>query len=389
MGTNRLIYLASALCLLISWPVAASEALYETRLEVADQSAKSRLEAMPLAMEQVLVKVSGYSEVADNPFIKAGLTRVGRYVQQFRYSQEARPADVAEDKPGESPQRLMLWLRFDKKGIDQLLKEAGVPVWGSNRPLTLIWLVVEQGRERILVGANDKGRAREYLQQQAEQRALPVRLPLLDLADTRKIRPVDVWGDFREVILAASARYEAQAVLTGKLKPVASGYSIEWKLYREAKQFVWRAEGDDVEALLAAGIDKATDNLAMLFTESYETGGFEAVFVVEGVSDFGALRRVINYLKSVPGIAKIHMEQVEATTLRLKVDTGGGLTYVLKGIAAGNTLRRVEQLDEVTFQPVTVGPQGAVSEAAEGHPDEVTGKQSQEKSTELVFRLLP
>jgi hypothetical protein len=389
MGTNRLIYVATALWLLISWPVAAIEALYETRLEVADQSAKSRLEAMPLAMEQILVKVSGYSEVADNPFIKAGLTRVGRYVQQFRYSQEARPADVAEDKPGESPQRLMLWLRFDKKGIDQLLKEAGVPVWGSNRPLTLIWLVVEQGRERILVGANDKGRAREYLQQQAEQRALPVRLPLLDLADTRKIRPVDVWGDFREVILAASARYEAQAVLTGKLKPVASGYSIEWKLYREAKQFVWRAEGDDVEALLAAGIDKATDNLAMLFTESYETGGFEAVFVVEGVSDFGALRRVINYLKSVPGIAKIHMEQVEATTLRLKVDTGGGLTYVLKGIAAGNTLRRVEQLDEVTFQPVTVGPQGAVSEAAEGHPDEVTGKQSQEKSTELVFRLLP
>ena len=85
MGINRIIFVAALLWMAFSWPVAASETLYETRVEVVDQSTKSRLEAMPVAMEQVLVKVSGYSGVVDNPFIKAGLSRSGRYVQQYRF----------------------------------------------------------------------------------------------------------------------------------------------------------------------------------------------------------------------------------------------------------------------------------------------------------------
>ena len=75
MGQNRIFKLAVALLWsLVSLPLIAGESLYEVKLEVPDQSARVRLETMPLAMEQVLVKVSGYSGVVENPFTKARLS---------------------------------------------------------------------------------------------------------------------------------------------------------------------------------------------------------------------------------------------------------------------------------------------------------------------------
>lgn len=383
--------MVTLLWLLISLPLVAGESLYEVKLEVPDQSAGARLKVMPVAMGQVLVKVSGYGRVVENPFIKARFPRAKNYVQQFRYSHEEWSVAELKANPELAPQRLMLWLRFDQKGVNQLLKEAGLPVWGSNRPLTLVWLAVEQAGERILVGANDSGLAKEFLEQQARQRGLPVRFPLLDLADNSKIRAADVWGGFRDVIMDASARYQPQAVLTGKLYSAAKGYKVEWQLYHEGQQFNWKAEGDEVEALLAKGIDSTTDNLAMLFAESYETGGYEAVFVIEEIDDFISLRRVINYLESVPGVARVNIERIEGAVVRLKLDTEGGLDYVLKSISTGNILERIEREKELVLLPFYEGtPMMVNGEQPGGEPIvEEPEPEPQGVERELIFRLAP
>ena len=388
MGQNRILkYMVTLLWLLFSLPLIAAESLYEVKLEVSDQSAKVRLETMPVAMEQVLVKVSGYSKVFDNPFTKARLSTAKNYVQQYRYSHEEWSEAELEKNPDLPPQRLMLWLRFDQKGINRLLKEAGIPVWGSNRPLTLLWLAVEQSGKRLLVGANDSGQAREFLERQAQQRALPVRFPLLDLTDNGKIRAADVWGNFRDVILDASARYQPKAILTGKLYPVSNGYKVEWRLLYEGQQFNWEARDDDVEILLAKGIDSATDNLAALFAESYEAGGYEAIFIIEDIDDFISLRRVTGYLESVPGVANVNIERIEGSVVRLNLDTEGGLDYVLRSISNGNILQRVERQDEIILQ----SPPGEEPVAVNGEQQEtepmVKAPQSQETENELFFRL--
>ena len=388
MGQNRILkYMVTLLWLLFSLPLIAAESLYEVKLAVSDQSAKVRLETMPVAMEQVLVKVSGYSKVFDNPFTKARLSTAKNYVQQYRYSHEEWSEAELEKNPDLPPQRLMLWLRFDQKGINRLLKEAGIPVWGSNRPLTLLWLAVEQSGKRLLVGANDSGQAREFLERQAQQRALPVRFPLLDLTDNGKIRAADVWGNFRDVILDASARYQPKAILTGKLYPVGNGYKVEWRLLHEGQQFNWEARDDDVEVLLARGIDSATDNLAALFAESYEAGGYEAIFIIEDIDDFISLRRVTGYLESVPGVANVNIERIEGSVVRLNLDTEGGLDYVLRSISNGNILQRVERQDEIVMQ----SPPGEEPVAVNGEQQEtepmVKVPQSQETENELFFRL--
>lgn len=405
MEQNRTLkYIVALLWSLISLPLIAGESLYEVKLEVSDQSAGVRLEAMPVAMEQVLVKVSGYSGVVANPFTKARLSTAKNYVQQYRYSHEDWSAAELEANPELPPQRLMLWLRFDKKGINQILQEAGVPVWGSNRPLTLVWLAVQHSGKRLLVGADDSGLAREYLEKQAKQRALPIRFPMLDLVDKKKIRAAHVWGNFRDVIQDASERYQPRAILTGKLYPLSRGHKVEWRLFHEEQQFNWEARGDDVEALLASGIDSATDNLATLFAQSYETGSEEVVFVIEEIDDFNALRRVTRYLESVPGISRVAIRRIEASIVRLKLDTEGGLDYVLKSISTGGVLQQIERPIELIAPPVEHGTpstmnggqqetEATVEEPApdgESVPEEEPMPEEElvPQERELVFRLM-
>lgn len=326
--------------LLVNMPAIVTAAeLYETEVEVADQSTEVRLGVIPVAFEQVLIKVSGFSEVAEEPSIKGELENAARYLQQYRYRVEKVPAS---EGAGEA-ERLMLWLRFDDKGLNQLLRDANIPIWSTVRPLTLVWLAVEtQGRQRV-IAADDASVVKEVLEKEAEQRGLPIRLPEMDEVDKRKVNTADVWGNFYEVIVEASARYQPGAVLIGKLYPLSDGsQKVHWSLYHEGQQSRWEKRSSDMQALLASGIDGTSDKLAMSVAESYNYRSGQAIFTIHEIYNFSALQRTLDYLAGVPGVTAVDVKEVKGGTVRLKVDTRGGLDYVLKGIAVGNILGREE-----------------------------------------------
>jgi hypothetical protein len=103
-----------------------------------------------------------------------------------------------------------LFVSFDGEALENALRQAGQTVWGSERPLTLIWLAVDWGRgEREIISAEDPQRSRDearsidrnrLLRQRvldiAERRGLPVAFPLLDTVDLKNISFSDIWGEF-------------------------------------------------------------------------------------------------------------------------------------------------------------------------------------------------
>ena len=120
-----------------------------------------------------------------------------------------------------------------------------MPVWGPERPLTLLWIAVDDGvGGRALLGANEIGRARALptpaddgaahdgprreIAAAADERGLPIAWPLLDLEDLNAVSFIDVWGRFEDRILAASVRYRADAVLIGRVRPGCFGNEVEW-----------------------------------------------------------------------------------------------------------------------------------------------------------------
>lgn len=305
--------------------------LYQAEVPVSDQGGTTRATAMSDALRQVIVKVTGNSSAADSPAVKNALASPDRYVEQYSY----RSNDSGTAEP------LLLGVSFDRRGIDQLLKDAGVPIWGATRPLTIVWLAVQQGGQKILVGAADRGQVRGMLERAAQRRGLPLRLPLLDATDQAKVQASDVWSDFHSTIMQASQRYEAQAVLVGQLSPLTgTRWQVRWTLYQGGTSQQWSLQGDSVEPLVAYGIDASSNALAAAYTGSgqAQAGQTDFYWVVKGVKDLRGYRRLMEYFAARRDIDNVEPEQVMGDTIRLRIDTGMGEQALQQIVALGGVL---------------------------------------------------
>ncbi|MCW8918645.1 MAG: DUF2066 domain-containing protein [Gammaproteobacteria bacterium] len=396
-----------SLCgLLWSWglPLQAAQVagLYEAEVSVPDQGPTARAAGMAEAMAAVLLKVSGSSAVVGAEVIEGAMANAARYVQQYRYRSEEIPPAERKAADGEVvPQsRLWLWVGFDSASIDNLLRRHGYTVWSAARPATLMWLAVEEGAQRVLVGANDQGLVREVLDAEARRRALPLRLPLLDLTDQAKVRTADVWGGFTDNIEVASQRYEPQALLIGKFYPVGVGWEARWRLRYRGEWHEWRQQAADVKLAIASGVGGATDYLSQRFAESSSLGGDELLLRIEGVTGMSDFRRAHDYLLSLHGVAAVILRRVDATASSFRLQIEGGREAVLQAISMGDLLLRIEPTPEPLPAPVVGvsppevwsllqapqllgqdGPAGGVAPLPQQPPVVVP--------QELLYRLLP
>ena len=188
--------LPALLCLLSFATANAIEVptLYTAQVQIDQEEDDPRAAAYETALAVVLLRVSGGQVVDDPELFEALFPDPAAYVVQFR--------------PGPDE---TLFVSFDGEAVETVLRNAGQSIWGSDRPLTLIWLAVDWGGgEREILGATDDERdasrsinrnrmLRERILDFAERRGLPVAFPLLDsedlanvgFSDVRRIRRVD------------------------------------------------------------------------------------------------------------------------------------------------------------------------------------------------------
>ncbi len=320
--------------------------LYEAEVPVVDQSESVRRGAMAAALREVLVKVSGHSSAEQDLALDA-TAEAARAVQQYRYQRSSSG----------SQSNLSLWVRFERGVVEQLLHAHGLPVWGAQRPLTLVWLVVEEEGRRLLVGANDQGMAREALERGSRLRGLPINFPLLDLGDRANIQAADVWGDFREIILEASRRYAPQAVLVGRLHPLGgTTWQVRWSLYIGDEQLArWDAQGQSAEVMLSAGIRSTADHLALRFARLTDATGVVTMKVTD-VAGLSAYRRVINYLTALHGVREVQVEAVAADAITLRLVFDGVKENIEQMLRLGDSLVPVngaaDSYTEMTYRLV-------------------------------------
>ncbi len=346
--------------LLFFWglPSQASQpmGLYEAEVEVADQGRQARADAMTEAMAAVLIKVNGSSTIVQEDVIDSAMKQASRYVRQYRYRSES-------DKSGKQ-NRLLLWVAFDNSSIDKLLARYGFTAWGAVRPATLVWLGVQQGKRRVLVGANDHGLVREVLDDAAQRRAIPVRLPLLDLTDQSQMSAADIWGGFFENIVEASRRYETQAVLIGKLYPLGREWEARWTLKYKGESYEWRHRAADVSAVVASGVEGTGERLSRQLLKIGSGDGESGPFLlrVEGLDGLNDFRRVSDYLVSLRGVRSVSLHSTKATSSRFLVEVEGRRAALLQSIELGDVLVKVNM---PVIEPLTPpAPQGAVSSSA-------------------------
>lgn len=312
--------------------------LYTAQVPLDKEAKNPRDDAYQRALAEVLARVSGSDLSSDAAAIEAMFPVPAAYVTQFR--------------PGDDD---TLWVTFDDKAIERVLRASGQTVWGRDRPLTLVWLAVDWGQgEREIIAAGDpeqpvqQGRSidrnrllRERVLEIARKRGLPLAFPLLDTADLKKVSFSDIWGGFDERVAEASERYDANSVLIGRIRP-SSSQRNRWTYVFGSETLTWTGPPETVVSQIA-------DLLASEFAVGGDAPLEKLALNVAGIESVDAYGSVQAILSEVSLIEKVRISSVTGDTVHYEVEVRGGAERLRRALRFAGLLETESNLDSPGF----------------------------------------
>jgi uncharacterized protein len=303
-----------ALGLFIGLPAAAQDpGPFEGEAAVASQDVAERSAALPRAMADLLVKLTGDPDAATDPAFADDLQRAPTLMQQFRYRQRGG--------------RLSLIASFERRAVLDSIERAGRRVWAEPRPEPVLWLAIDDGRGARLVGTA-QAQAVAPLRERAVARGLKLSLPLLDLEDQRQIDAGRVWNGDIAAVTAATRRYAATTALFGRLSRGAAGWVADWSVL-DGENVIGQQRSSDAEAaaVLAAGADFAATTLARHHAEQQMDAGPAGAHAIwiEGVADAADYARAVGYLQRLPAVRGVQALRSDNGRVLLLLDLGSGI----------------------------------------------------------------
>lgn len=243
------------------WPgLARSDVpLYEVTVPLGGPTEEDRARAIAEALQAVAVKASGRRGAATSGTVVAA--NPTRYVQRY-----AKTSDE------------MLKVGFDGRAVEELLQQAGLPLWPSERPL-------------VVVAAAGVDRAE--IERAAAWRGLPI-----------------AWD---------SAGAGASATLSGV--PATSGFV--WKFTHAGETTQARGSAQD-------GIDLAADTLAAIYAPPSTRSTSSLSVSVGGVRDVTAYATLVSYLRSLSMVRDLTVEALTGDVIRLRLTVIGDRQLLMR-----------------------------------------------------------
>jgi len=335
---------AAAVAILAALAAAPAQAavfpdLYSLTVTPEPGSPDMRAAAIDLAMRRLLTRVTGVRDPGADPQLAGLIADASSYVSFDGMVDRGR-----------------FRVEFYSTQIERALESLGKPVWGQERPLTLLWIAIDAGGgERVLLSDAGIGAdtiadpaglvgvsaetvelaqaVRSEIEAVAEERGLPIRFPLLDLEDLMSVTSADIWVPFVEQVEAASARYGADSILIGRISTNPFGDSVRWTLVHGNEESTY------------AGLDVA-DGLHWMADRYVQAYGFVGVartvrLVVRDVSTLDDYGRVLSYLEGLSALQSIDVEGYDddGRLLSLRASARGDLAVLEQTLGLGRVLR--------------------------------------------------
>lgn len=293
-------------------PAATVPDLYVAQVPATALSGPPLDEAFALALDQVLVKVTGQRDIAADP---ARVRAVGPPVPLVRQYQPVAGGQVR--------------VSFDPAALRRRLDSANLPVWADDRPLTLVILPPEPaapsapqagGLSPVADPAPSTG---QLLQATAASRGIPVVLAPEPAAGSR------AGADPLLDPVGAARAAGADLLLAGR--PAASGgpAMLRWTLVQGSDRSEW--QGDAVE-----GAHGLADRLAARYATVASAGSVLRLRIT-GVDSFDAYGRLQGYLRGTGLIQSAELKEIAGGQLVYDVAVRGDVNqlndaFALRGV---------------------------------------------------------
>jgi hypothetical protein len=315
------------------------------------------------AMEVLLVRVTGRSEAPAYPELQELIATAAQYMNSY--------GELDND---------MVRVGFNGGAVQGALTQLQWPIWGAERPQVVLWAAIDfgSGLRAVLTSGeaaeaegapalpNDLEALRAGIEadlvQAANERGLPMALPVLDLDDFESISFAEIWGGFEPQIMQASARYAADFALTARISLSDFGLEIGWTLISAANRSQTLRT-----TTLREGIDWAADQFAAQFSSA---GGAQSTRIdIEGIDSLLDYGRIMSYLETVSIIETLEVASLSGDVLSLAASIRGD----------ERVLTRVFELGGVLEVAAPVGFPGRL-------PDQLTGPLPVTKGQPLKYR---
>lgn len=401
--------------------------IYRADVLVKSQSEAERNAAARASFGELVVRVTGQRNALEHPAIQQVLPQAQNYLFGFTYKSTAEK--ITED--GKSLPALALQLNYEPQAIEQLLREAQLPLWPATRPKLLVWLVYKDSTGLHQVPQVVDIQA---LSAQAKYRGLPVVLSKQDLEDSLSLTADDLWAVNLEKIKAASQRYKADAVLIGRYIPTSlgpipapiiadanvegmeaevinqsesmeaassgavssdSGELVEpvpvlgpwlgdWQLVHGDTTQSFTEETPEVAGLFMSAIDRAADYFASQYAIAPTNQGPQTIVVrIGNVTSFAGFKQAQRYLDELAMVQRMEVVSVNAEGLLVRLTTEGDIKLLMSTLALGRRLVPL-QSESLGLNGQAIAADGAMTGVVESQGGDIDAEAMEELEQALA-----
>jgi hypothetical protein len=287
--------------------------MYQAVTPVTDRSEAAQTAAFQNAMKTVLIRVTGRRNADEDPALGALVSNARRYVQQYRSAPDGQ-----------------LWVTFDGPAIERWLTQNGQPLWGRERPTTLVLLGVQTGPQNgSVVSTEESSDLKTAIDAAAAARGLPLVWPSgaelqkfhIDYSAVNTGSP----STFTEI----ARRMGSDGVLVGRASSASANANVRWT-------HLFQDRSSEYSGTLE-GVNRAADLYAGMFAAS---GAVVPVDIeVSGLNDLRDYASLESYLESLTFISHVSVESLSGDTVRFRLSTRGGLDSLQRALSLNGRLQ--------------------------------------------------
>jgi uncharacterized protein len=293
--------------------------MYQATAPVSDRSEAAQTTAFQNAMRTVLIRVTGRRSADDDPNLSQLVSNARRYVQQYRAAPDSQ-----------------LWVAFDGPAIERWLTQNGQPLWGHERPTTLVLLSVQSGAQGGVITTDDTSELKAAIDAAASARGLPLVWPSAAELQKFHIDYAAVSSGSASAFADIGKRFGSDGILVGRANGATVNANVRWTHLFQDRSSEYSGTQE--------GVNRAADLYASLFAAS---GSLAPVDIeVTGVNDLRDYAGLQSYLESLTFISHVSVESLTGDTVRFRLATRGG-----------DSLQRALSLNG-RLQPVAAGENG-------------------------------
>lgn len=316
-GTASRSWLAALLCAVLTLPAHSAEPLGELYSVSVPYTGQNEV-AFRDAMRDILVRVTGRRDAPDLEQLAPLVAQASRYVVSYR-----RAAGN------------MLAVTFDGPAIENAIDASGLAFWGSERPVTLVWLAIDRGGgRRALVNANETGEEKSRIEANAARRGLPLIWPGPGDDLVRALQ--QAWSGAHAPLIEAAQRYGADGVLIGRARQSSSGApAVEWTFSAAGLSAATTGE-------LEAGPELAADRYASLYASHGAGQRSEQLVTVTGISSVEAYASAMRTLTRLAPVRGVAVDEVTPDAISFLVNVRGDPDALRQAILRDGRLLAVD-----------------------------------------------